>query len=294
MRDQAERFGARFLTDNATRFEPAAEEGGLHTVWVGDDEYKARTVILAMGAEHRKLGRARRGGAGQRPRRLVLRDLRRRVLQGQGDDHRRRRRLGDGGGDLPRQVRLQGHDRAPARRVPRVADHVRPRQGDREHRAADARTSSRSSCPARTACSARRACATSRPARSATLPMAGAFVAVGHVPQSEIVQGVVDDRRERLRRSSTAAPRGTDVPGVFAAGDLVDHTYRQAVTAAGTGLPGGARRRVVPARQPARADAGRARGHRRPRRGAVVPPRAGRALLARAARLSRRAACSSR
>ena len=56
MRDQAERFGARFLTDNVTRVEPAAEEGGLHTVWVHDEEFKARTVILAMGAEHRKLG----------------------------------------------------------------------------------------------------------------------------------------------------------------------------------------------------------------------------------------------
>src|SRR5215203_5151905 len=56
MRDQAERFGARFLTDNATRVEPAAEEGGLHTVWVDDEVYKARAVILAMGAEHKKLG----------------------------------------------------------------------------------------------------------------------------------------------------------------------------------------------------------------------------------------------
>src|ERR687893_1048714 len=56
MRDQAERYGARFETDNVTRFEPATEEGGLHTVWVHDDAYEARTVILAMGAEHRKLG----------------------------------------------------------------------------------------------------------------------------------------------------------------------------------------------------------------------------------------------
>src|SRR5215204_5656857 len=54
-RDQAERFGTRFITDNVTRFEPGAE-GEPHTVWVEDDEYKARTVILAMGAEHKKLG----------------------------------------------------------------------------------------------------------------------------------------------------------------------------------------------------------------------------------------------
>src|SRR5881392_4029725 len=55
-RDQAERFGARLLTDQATSVELADEPGGIHTVYVGDDEYRTRTVILAMGAEHRKLG----------------------------------------------------------------------------------------------------------------------------------------------------------------------------------------------------------------------------------------------
>src|SRR5256885_5048873 len=55
-RDQAERFGARLLTDQATRVELADEPGGIHAVYVGDEEYRARTVVLAMGAEHRKLG----------------------------------------------------------------------------------------------------------------------------------------------------------------------------------------------------------------------------------------------
>src|SRR3954454_24105516 len=54
-RDQAERLGTRFITDNVTKIEPGAE-GEPHTVWVDDEEYKARTVILAMGAEHKKLG----------------------------------------------------------------------------------------------------------------------------------------------------------------------------------------------------------------------------------------------
>src|SRR5215210_843941 len=54
-RDQAERFGTRFITDNATRFEPG-KDGEPHTVWIEDEEYKARAVILAMGAEHKKLG----------------------------------------------------------------------------------------------------------------------------------------------------------------------------------------------------------------------------------------------
>ena len=56
LRDQAERFGSRFITDQATRVEFATEPGGLHRVWVEDDEYTARGVILSMGAEHKKLG----------------------------------------------------------------------------------------------------------------------------------------------------------------------------------------------------------------------------------------------
>src|SRR6476620_3434149 len=55
-RDQAERFGTRFITDQATKVELAGEPGGIHKVWVGDEEHQARAVILALGAEHRKLG----------------------------------------------------------------------------------------------------------------------------------------------------------------------------------------------------------------------------------------------
>src|ERR1700731_2192097 len=54
-RAQAERFGAKLLTDQADRVELSTEPGGIHSVWVGDTEYRARTVILAMGAEHKKL-----------------------------------------------------------------------------------------------------------------------------------------------------------------------------------------------------------------------------------------------
>src|SRR5918999_1970437 len=55
-RDQAERFGTRFVTEDATRVELSSDGSSPHRVWVGDDEYKARAVILAMGAQHRKLG----------------------------------------------------------------------------------------------------------------------------------------------------------------------------------------------------------------------------------------------
>src|ERR671914_1831785 len=54
-RDQAERFGTRFLTDDATRIE-LSKDGGPHSVFVGHREIRARAVILAMGAEPKKLG----------------------------------------------------------------------------------------------------------------------------------------------------------------------------------------------------------------------------------------------
>ena len=67
-----------------------------------------------------------------------------------------------------------------------------------------------------------------------TLPVTGVFVAIGHDPRSELVRGQVDLDADGYVLVSDGTT-DTSLDGVFAAGDLVDHTYRQAITAAGTG-----------------------------------------------------------
>ncbi|QYX80344.1 thioredoxin-disulfide reductase [Streptomyces akebiae] len=66
------------------------------------------------------------------------------------------------------------------------------------------------------------------------LPATGLFVAIGHDPRTELVTGQLDLDGEGHLKVASPSTR-TNIPGVFGAGDVVDHTYRQAITAAGSG-----------------------------------------------------------
>ncbi len=178
--------------EQSARFGVAAGVGRRHPrrVLRRPDQPPAPRVPGRAGApgarrhhRHRREGppdRARVGAQAAGPRRLVLRDLRRRLLPQQARGRGRRRRLGHGGGDLPDEVRRRGRDRAPARRAARVEGHAGPRPaqpqdplgaGLRGGRGARRPTRSRRSASA-TPKPARRA--TSRPtacsSRSATIP----------------------------------------------------------------------------------------------------------------------------
>jgi thioredoxin reductase (NADPH) len=230
-RDQAERFGARLETDDATSVE-LSPDGGLHKVWVGDQLHPSRTVVLAMGAQHRKLD--------------VPGEL---ELSGRGVSYcatcdaaffKNVPTLIVGGGDSAMEeamflskfaakvavVHRRDEFRASrimlerARAIPNI-EFVTPYVVEAFQ-------------PGATNSLAVARLRNSEDGSERALEISGAFIAVGHDPQSQLVKGQVDTDPAGYVITQGRSTL-TNLPGVFAAGDLVDHTYRQAITAAGSG-----------------------------------------------------------
>jgi thioredoxin reductase (NADPH) len=232
-RAQAERFGARLTQDDVTRME--LSDGGIQRVFVGDEEHLARAVILSMGAEPRRLGiPGEKELAGRGVSTCGVCD----GAFFKGEDV-----AVIGGGDSAMEDSISVSKFASDLSLVHRRDDFRASKIMVE-RARDKPniTFKTPYVPEEFVAGDDGKLASVRVRQVDTgetedIPVGGAFVAIGHIPRSELVrdQVEVDEGGYVVTRDGSTR---TSLAGVFAVGDLVDHTYRQAVTAAGTGCMG--------------------------------------------------------
>ena len=227
LRKQAERFGAELVTDDVTEVDLSASP---KVVKAGSDTFLARSVIIATGSSYRELGipgEKRLSGHGvswcATCDGFFFRDQDIAVVGG-GDSaleeatfltrfarsvtvvHRR---------DALRASAIM-QDRARANPKIRFAWDSVVTEVVGEDRVAGIKLQN------------------TKTGEESFLEVSGIFVAIGHDPRSELFTGQLELDDEGYLVVDQPSTR-TKIPGVFAAGDVVDHTYRQAVTAAGSG-----------------------------------------------------------
>jgi thioredoxin reductase (NADPH) len=227
MRKQAERFGAELVADDVTEVDLKAEP---KVVKVGDDAYYAHTVIVATGSGYRKLGvPGEEQFSGRGTSWCATCD---------GFFFRDQDIAVVGGGDtameeatfLTRFARSVTviHRRDELRASKIMQDRARANDkirflwnsevvevlGDSKVTGARLRDTVTGA--------------------ESTIDIGGLFIAIGHDPRVELFEGQLDRDSEGYLAVESPSTR-TNIPGVFACGDVVDHSYRQAITAAGTG-----------------------------------------------------------
>jgi thioredoxin reductase (NADPH) len=231
-RRQAERFGAEFLTDDVTRVDFSERP---FRVWVGDDEYRAETVIVATGANARQLGLESE-----------------QALQGRGVSYcavcdaaffRDKEVVVVGGGDSAMEEATFLTKFASKVTIVHRRDEFRASQIMLDRARSNEKIEFVTNAVVEEILGASEGQVSGVRVRDVNtgevteLSAQGFFVAIGHDPNTELFLDQLDHDEEGYlltQNGSTA----TNVPGVFATGDVVDHVYRQAVTAAGTGTMG--------------------------------------------------------
>jgi thioredoxin reductase (NADPH) len=227
-RRQAERFGAEFVTDDVTRVDFSERP---FRVWVGDEEHRADAVIVATGASARQLG--------------LESEAR---LQGRGVSYcatcdaaffRDKVVTVVGGGDSAMEEALfitrfakkvlLVHRRQEFRASPIMVDRVR--QNEKIEVVLDSVVEEVLGDDKVTGVRVRNLVT----GDATDLDTDGFFVAIGHDPNTSLFLDQLDHETGTGYLVTQPRSTATNVPGVFAAGDVQDHTYRQAVTAAGSG-----------------------------------------------------------
>ncbi|MFG1790742.1 thioredoxin-disulfide reductase [Nocardia sp. NPDC049149] len=227
MREQAKRFGAEIRTEDVDAIDLS---GPIKTVTVGDETYQAYAVILAMGSaarylnvpgEQKLLGRGVSACATCDGFFFKGQDI---VVVGGGDSAMEEAIFLTKFASTVTIVHRREEFRASRIMLERA------KSNEKIKFVLNAEVTEVHGDTAVTSLTLR----DTKTGQTSELAATGLFVAIGHDPRSELVRGQVeldDEGYVQVVHPSTA----TKVPGVFAAGDLVDHTYRQAITAAGTG-----------------------------------------------------------
>ncbi len=229
MRAQAERFGAELVPDDVTAVDFS---GPVKTVTDSNGTvHQARTVIVSTGSQHRKLG-------------LPEED----ALSGRGVSYcatcdgfffRDQDIAVVGGGDTAMEEATFLSRFARSVTVVHRRDTLRASKAMQERAFADPKisfawNSEVSEIQGKDGKLGGLGLRNTATGEASELAVTGLFVAIGHDPRTELFKGVLDFDDEGYLQVDSPSTR-TNVPGVFAAGDVVDHTYRQAITAAGTG-----------------------------------------------------------
>jgi thioredoxin reductase (NADPH) len=227
LRRQAERFGTEFLTDDVTKVDLSERP---FKVWVGDDEYRAESVIVATGANARQLGLDSE-----------------KKLQGRGVSYcavcdaaffKDREIVVVGGGDSAMEEATflakfaskvtVVHRREIFRASPIMVD--RAHSNEKIEFMLDSVVEEVRGDDSVTSVVVRNV----KTGEVTEIPADGFFVAIGHDPTTALYRGQLDmDEAGYIETKGKTTE--TNVVGVFAAGDVQDHVYRQAVTAAGSG-----------------------------------------------------------
>jgi thioredoxin reductase (NADPH) len=232
-RAQAERFGTRFVTDDVDRVE--LSDGGVQRVFLGEEEHRARTVILAMGAEPRRLGvpgEIELSGCGVSTCGVC-----------DGAFFKGKRVIVIGGGDSAMEDAIFVSKFASELTIVNRRDEFRASKIMQE------RAAERPNIEFKTPFVPEEFVGgdggnldhvrlrNAETGETEDFETEGAFVAIGHIPKSEIVADWIETDEDGYIRTQPGSTK-TNLGGVFAVGDVVDRTYRQAVTAAGTGCMG--------------------------------------------------------
>lgn len=231
LQKQAERFDTEVFYEMITKVEFSKERGGIHKLWVGDREILAKTVIISTGATAKYLGledEKKYAGGGVSA-----------CATCDGFFYKGKEVIVVGAGDTAAEE---------ATYLSNLCSKVTMLVRRDEFRASKAMVNRVLKTPnievkfhheligieGENSLVEKAVVINNQTKETSTIPVHGIFIAIGHQPNTEVFKGQITTDENGYIVTEKGSTR-TNLPGVFAAGDVQDHIYRQAITAAGSG-----------------------------------------------------------